>query len=182
MWRMLLHLYTVCCHLLQQCQRRHLALFQSRFGPFVGCLYIYFRSFCYNASFQILMYGFSLPLYYNQQLFTLHFCSPIFQELHAYEEMNPLGPELCQRRQMQIISILLQNVYNTEDSGLQKSRILLKKARTLRAMGREGLKDCIQCLSEAISFMVIYLIHFLSLPISNQLIQFLVVNSCLFYS
>ncbi|KAJ0007712.1 hypothetical protein Pint_29731 [Pistacia integerrima] len=75
------------------------------------------------------------------------------QELHAYEEMNPLGPELCQRRQMKIISILLQNVYNTEDSGLQKSRILLKKARTLRAMGREFLKDCIHCLSEAISFM-----------------------------
>ncbi|XP_044490537.1 separase-like isoform X4 [Mangifera indica] len=75
------------------------------------------------------------------------------QELHAYEELNPLGPELCQRRQMKIISILLQNVYDTEDSGLQKSRILLKKARTLRAVGREGLKDCIQCLSEAIFFM-----------------------------
>ncbi|KAJ4717002.1 putative Separase [Melia azedarach] len=75
------------------------------------------------------------------------------EELHAYEELNALGPELCQRMQMKIISILQKSVYSTRDNCLQRSRILLREGRVLRAKGAEGLKACIQCLSEAISIM-----------------------------
>lgn len=76
------------------------------------------------------------------------------QELLAYEEMNALYPELCQKMQMKIISFLLEDVYVTRDSLLQKSRILVRKGRILRYSGNDGLEDCIQCLSEAISLLV----------------------------
>ncbi|KAJ4836891.1 hypothetical protein Tsubulata_046816 [Turnera subulata] len=72
------------------------------------------------------------------------------QELHVYEEMAAMSPELCQRMQMKIINILLNDVY-TRDSHLQKSRILIRKGRLLRASGNKSLVGCIQCLSEAIS-------------------------------
>lgn len=75
------------------------------------------------------------------------------QELHSYEELYPLSPELCHRMQMKISTILLQSVYNSRNSYFQRSRILLRKGRALRARGTEGLKDCIQCLSEAICIM-----------------------------
>ncbi|CBI23880.3 unnamed protein product, partial [Vitis vinifera] len=73
------------------------------------------------------------------------------QELLAYEEMKALSPELCQKMQMKIFNILLQDVFITKDSCLQKSRILIRKGKALRACGTEGLKDCIHCFSEAIS-------------------------------
>jgi len=57
---------------------------------------------------------------------------------------------------MHIIDILLEDVHVTKDSCFQKSRILIAKGRALRALGAEGLNDCIQCLSEAISTMVTY--------------------------
>lgn len=85
-----------------------------------------------------------------------------FQELHSYEELCPSSPELCQRMQMKISSILLQSVYNSRNSCLQRARILLRKGRALRARGTEGLKDCIQCLSEAICVLVISLVLGLS--------------------
>lgn len=72
------------------------------------------------------------------------------QELFAYEEMYAVHPEFCQRMQMEVIDILLKDVYVT-DSHLQKSRVLIRKGRALRSCGSEGLEDCIQCLSEAIS-------------------------------
>lgn len=72
------------------------------------------------------------------------------QELLAYEEMYAVHPEFCQRMQMEVIDILLKDVYVT-DSHLQKSRVLIRKGRALRFCGSEGLEDCIQCLSEAIS-------------------------------
>lgn len=72
------------------------------------------------------------------------------QELLAYEEMYAVHPEFCQRMQMEVIDILLKDVYVT-DSHLQKSRVLIRKGRALRSCGSEGLEDCIQCLSEAIS-------------------------------
>ncbi|KAK9214507.1 hypothetical protein WN944_006500 [Citrus x changshan-huyou] len=75
------------------------------------------------------------------------------QELHSYEELYPLSPELCERMQMKISTILVQSVYNSRNSYFQRSRILLRKGRALRARGTEGLKDCIQCLSEAICVM-----------------------------
>ncbi|XP_058007009.1 separase isoform X2 [Hevea brasiliensis] len=73
------------------------------------------------------------------------------QELLAYEEMDTMYPELCQRMQIKIIDILLQDFYFTQDCYLERSRILLKKGRSLRTSGHEGLTDCIRCLSEAIS-------------------------------
>ncbi|GAV67376.1 Peptidase_C50 domain-containing protein [Cephalotus follicularis] len=72
------------------------------------------------------------------------------QELLAYEEMEPLNPELSWRMQEKITEILL---HITTGDCLQKSDILLRKGRALRARGIEGLKECIQCLSEAISIM-----------------------------
>ncbi|KAJ6942111.1 separase [Populus alba x Populus x berolinensis] len=72
------------------------------------------------------------------------------QELLAYEEMYAVHPEFCQRMQMEVIDTLLKDVYVT-DSHLQKSRVLIRKGRALRSCGSEGLEDCIQCLSEAIS-------------------------------
>ncbi|KAA8545541.1 hypothetical protein F0562_020325 [Nyssa sinensis] len=77
------------------------------------------------------------------------------QELLAYKEMNAMNPRLCQRMQMNIIVILLEEVYVTKDGCLHKSRILIAKARELRAQGVEGLNGCIQCLSEAISLMLL---------------------------
>lgn len=79
------------------------------------------------------------------------------QELVAYEEMDARNPNLCQRMQLKIIDILLCNVYITKDCYLQKSRILVKKSRLLRACGVDGLNSCIKCLSEAISILVSYL-------------------------
>ncbi|KAK2664690.1 hypothetical protein Ddye_003264 [Dipteronia dyeriana] len=75
------------------------------------------------------------------------------QELHAYEKYYHFGPEFCQRMQMEIINILLQDLHFTQDGCLQKSRILLRKGKTLRASGTTALKDCIGCLSDAISIM-----------------------------
>ncbi|KAF3435151.1 hypothetical protein FNV43_RR22238 [Rhamnella rubrinervis] len=75
------------------------------------------------------------------------------EELLAYEEMHALYPKLCQKMQMKIIVYLLQDVYVTSDSWLQKSRILVRKGRMLRCYGNDGLKDCIQCLTEAITLL-----------------------------
>jgi len=70
--------------------------------------------------------------------------------------MDTMYPELCQRMQIKIIDILLQDFYFTQDCYLERSRILLKKGRSLRTSGHEGLTDCIRCLSEAISIIVSY--------------------------
>lgn len=76
------------------------------------------------------------------------------QELLAYEELKALSSGLCQKMKMRIFNILLQDVYITKDSHLEKSRILIKKGKALRAYGTEGLKECIDCFSEAISAIV----------------------------
>ncbi|XP_022748574.1 separase isoform X3 [Durio zibethinus] len=75
------------------------------------------------------------------------------QELLAYQEMNHGYPDFCQGMQIKVIDLLMQDVYATEDSPLQKARILIRKGRALRANGIEALKDCMRCLSEAISIM-----------------------------
>lgn len=76
--------------------------------------------------------------------------------------MSPLYQEFCQKMQWDIIGILLQDVYVAPDCCLQKSRILVKKARVLRVGGIEGLKNCIQCLSDSISMIVSYFVLFLN--------------------
>ncbi|KAI9087156.1 hypothetical protein K1719_030791 [Acacia pycnantha] len=75
------------------------------------------------------------------------------QELTAYEEMSFTYPELCQQMQMKITDILLQDVYVNPDSCFQKAQALVRKGKALRVGGIEGLKDCIQCFSEAITEM-----------------------------
>ncbi|OMO79315.1 Peptidase C50, separase [Corchorus capsularis] len=75
------------------------------------------------------------------------------QELLAYQELNRGYPDFCQRMQIKIIDLLLQDEFATEDCPMQKARILIRKGRSLRANGIEALRDCIQCLSEAISIM-----------------------------
>ncbi|PON60261.1 Peptidase C50, separase [Parasponia andersonii] len=75
------------------------------------------------------------------------------QELLAYEQVDALHPELCQKMQKKIIGYLLEDVCVTSDSWLQRSRILMRKGKVLRFYGMLYLKDCIQCLSEAISLL-----------------------------
>ncbi|KAK7246827.1 hypothetical protein RIF29_41697 [Crotalaria pallida] len=72
------------------------------------------------------------------------------QELTAYEEMSFKYSELCQKMQMKITGFLLQDIYVTPDSCFQKAQTLVRKAKALRVCSIDGLKDCIQCLSEAI--------------------------------
>ncbi|KAF9685049.1 hypothetical protein SADUNF_Sadunf03G0013900 [Salix dunnii] len=91
------------------------------------------------------------------------------QELLAYEEMHAVHPEFCQRMQMEIIDFLLKDVYVT-DSHLQKSRVLIRKGRALRSCGSEGLEDCIQCLSKAISIIWVY---------TQLLMELSIVTECL---
>ncbi|XP_039174098.1 separase isoform X2 [Eucalyptus grandis] len=73
------------------------------------------------------------------------------QELLAYDEINSSNPELCSRMQLKIIDELLQEIYFAKASSFQKARLLIKKGRILKCRGSDGLKSCIQCLSEAIS-------------------------------
>ncbi|XP_077213689.1 separase isoform X2 [Tasmannia lanceolata] len=73
------------------------------------------------------------------------------QELLSYAEMKVRNPSLCQRMQLKVINILLEDTYVSKDYFLQRSRVLVRKGKILRACGFDGLNDCIQCLSEAIS-------------------------------
>lgn len=89
----------------------------------------------------------------NGCFFQLSFLK-FFQELLAYQELNHGYPDFCQRMQNKVIDLLMQDVYATENSPLWKARILIRKGRALRINGIEALKNCILCLSEAISIMV----------------------------
>ncbi|KAL3620880.1 hypothetical protein CASFOL_035792 [Castilleja foliolosa] len=72
------------------------------------------------------------------------------EELLAYDEKSYLNPGYCLRMQMEIIGVLLEEVYVTKDSNVMKSKILIEKGKVLRAHGIARLDECIQCLSEAI--------------------------------
>ncbi|XP_060167773.1 separase isoform X1 [Lycium barbarum] len=73
------------------------------------------------------------------------------QELMAYRDLNVRNPRLCQEMCLKIIGLLLQEVYVSKDSYLQRCRALIVKGEVLRARGFQYLKDCIQCLSVAIA-------------------------------
>ncbi|MED6157431.1 hypothetical protein PIB30_023002 [Stylosanthes scabra] len=75
------------------------------------------------------------------------------QELQAYEEINLKYPEFCQKMQMKIMHILLQDIYITPGTCFQKAQTLVRKGKALRMCGSGGLRDCIQCFSEAITIM-----------------------------
>ncbi|KAK1279769.1 hypothetical protein QJS04_geneDACA004979 [Acorus gramineus] len=75
------------------------------------------------------------------------------QELLAYAEMDTRSPNLCQKMQLKIIEILLQEVYVTKEYYFQRSRVLMRQGIVFRACGGDGLQSCLQCLSEAISLL-----------------------------
>ncbi|KAI4304809.1 hypothetical protein MLD38_040275 [Melastoma candidum] len=93
------------------------------------------------------------------------------QEIFAYEEAKPLNPEFSKKMQMNIINVLLKDIYVTEEKCLQKARLLIIKARVLRSCGIEQLSDCIQCLSLAISAIEAKKRQYLSISEHNELAQ-----------
>ncbi|XP_010540470.1 PREDICTED: separase isoform X2 [Tarenaya hassleriana] len=75
------------------------------------------------------------------------------QELFVYEELFPSSSNRGLQMQMETADILLKDVYVTVDMHIERARILIWKARMNRTSGTERLRDCIQCLSEAISIL-----------------------------
>lgn len=59
---------------------------------------------------------------------------------------------------MEVIRILLEEVYDTKDSNLKKCGVLIEKAKSLRAYRSACVEECIQCLSDAISALVSYML------------------------
>lgn len=55
---------------------------------------------------------------------------------------------------MEIIGILLEKIYVSSDTYVQKSRILIANGGEYRELGTENLDECIRCLSDAISTLV----------------------------
>lgn len=82
------------------------------------------------------------------------------QELLAYEEFNSKYPNLCQMMPLRLMDMLLTEVYVTDEYVLHRSKILVKKGRALRTCGVDGLNNSLQCLSEAISLLVSFILIF----------------------
>lgn len=92
-------------------------------------------------------------LFVPDVIFFQSFLFKLYQELCSYKESH-LNLRFCIRMRTKIIDILLEDIYNTEESNLEKSRILIEKAKVLRAHGLERVKECMQCLEAAISTLV----------------------------
>lgn len=60
---------------------------------------------------------------------------------------------------MKVINVLLEEIYVTKDSIMKKCRVLIQKAKLLRDLGLERLDECIQCLSDAVSTLVSYMLQ-----------------------
>ncbi|KAA3481325.1 separase-like [Gossypium australe] len=56
---------------------------------------------------------------------------PDYVELLAYEEMTHEYLDFCQRMQIKVVDLLLQDAYAIEDSPLLKARMLIRKGRTI---------------------------------------------------
>lgn len=67
--------------------------------------------------------------------------------------MEGRNPGLCQKMQLKVVDTLLDDIFTADEYQLQRSRILVRKGRALRACGK-GLNECIKCLSDAISLLV----------------------------
>jgi separase len=61
---------------------------------------------------------------------------------------------LCANMQNRIIDILLNEIYCSEEYYVDRSKVLVRKARILRASGVENISSCLESLSEAISLLV----------------------------
>uniref|UniRef100_J3LHH6 separase n=1 Tax=Oryza brachyantha TaxID=4533 RepID=J3LHH6_ORYBR len=75
------------------------------------------------------------------------------QELLAYALVESRGTMLCVKMQKRIIDILLNKLYCSTEHYLERSRVLVKKARVLRASGVQSISSCLESLSEAISLL-----------------------------
>uniref|UniRef100_A0A0D9VLJ7 Separase n=1 Tax=Leersia perrieri TaxID=77586 RepID=A0A0D9VLJ7_9ORYZ len=101
----------------------------------------------------------SAPLLYH----SLMGCSPplpkksvgliLEQELLAYALVESRGTMLCVEMQKKIIDILLNKIYCSKENYLERSRVLVRKARVLRASGVQSISSCLESLSEAISLL-----------------------------
>lgn len=60
---------------------------------------------------------------------------------------------------MKVINVLLEEIYVTNESTVEKCRVLIQKAKSLRALGLEQLDKGIQCLSDAVSTLVSYVLQ-----------------------
>ncbi|KAJ4768331.1 hypothetical protein LUZ62_078706 [Rhynchospora pubera] len=74
-------------------------------------------------------------------------------ELMAYQQLESRYANLCKIMQEKVIKVLLEDLYSGKGFFLERSRILIRKARALRAGGIDGLKGSLDCLSEAISLL-----------------------------
>ncbi|XP_078168632.1 separase isoform X1 [Carex rostrata] len=77
----------------------------------------------------------------------------IEKELLVYQQLESRYPNLCKIMQGKVIKVLLEDLYSEKDSFLERSRILIAKARYLRASGVDSLKGSLDCLFEAISLL-----------------------------
>ncbi|XP_078151453.1 separase-like isoform X2 [Carex rostrata] len=75
------------------------------------------------------------------------------KELLEYQHLESRYPNLCKIMQKKVTEVLLEDLYCEEDYFLERSRILVAKARALRASGVDGLGDSLACLLEAISLL-----------------------------
>ncbi|KAG6409188.1 hypothetical protein SASPL_132222 [Salvia splendens] len=73
------------------------------------------------------------------------------EELFAYNEKSYLNPRYSLKMKMKVINVLLEEIYVTNESTVEKCRVLIQKAKSLRALGLEQLDKGIQCLSDAVS-------------------------------
>jgi hypothetical protein len=76
------------------------------------------------------------------------------QELFAYGAMKSRATMLCANMQNRIIHILLNEIYCSKEYYLDRSKVLVRKARALRASGVQNISSCLVCLSDAISLLV----------------------------
>ncbi|KAJ3678269.1 hypothetical protein LUZ60_002072 [Juncus effusus] len=75
------------------------------------------------------------------------------QELLAYALVERQFPNFCIKMQENVSEVLLNELYSSDNYRVERSRVLVSKARFKRAGGSGGLKDCLKCLSDAISLL-----------------------------
>ncbi|EEC74078.1 hypothetical protein OsI_09098 [Oryza sativa Indica Group] len=75
------------------------------------------------------------------------------QELLAYALVESRGTMFCVEMQKRITNILLNKIYCSKEYYLERSRVLVRKARVLRTCGVQSISSCLESLSEAISLL-----------------------------
>ncbi|KAL0912981.1 hypothetical protein M5K25_016406 [Dendrobium thyrsiflorum] len=78
------------------------------------------------------------------------------QELLAYDQLEAWNPSLCHKMEIKVIDSLLMDVFIAREFNLQRARVLVRKGLVLRTRGIDNLSSCFDCLSEAISLLVLF--------------------------